>query len=239
MRIEDVLLARRPGRIVDVIERMRAIEDALPRNDGVVWFTRLYRRVTEAVGEAAQPGSFGDVRFLRRLDVVFANLFFDALRHHVVGDGTVPRAWAPLFDARSRRGIAPLQFALAGMNAHINRDLPVALVETCRAAGVEPQHGTPQYRDFTSINELLERTEAEVKAWFATGFVGVVEEALGDVDDVVAMWNVGRAREAAWTNGEVLWALRPLPRARTRFLASLDRMVGFAGRGLLRPLRVP
>ena len=37
------------------IERFHAIEAALPANDGIVWFTRLYRSVTEAVaGEARQ-----------------------------------------------------------------------------------------------------------------------------------------------------------------------------------------
>ena len=55
-------------------------------------------------------------------------------------------------------------------------------------------------------------------------------------DDVVAMWKVGRARDAAWVNGETLWALRGLPKLRAEYASTLDRMVGFAGRGLLRPL---
>jgi hypothetical protein len=50
------------------------------------------------------------------------------------------------------------------------------------------------------------------------------------------MWKVERARDAAWTNAEALWAIRRLPRLRGEFLATLDRLVGFAGRGLLRPL---
>ena len=32
---------------------------------------------------------------------------------------------------RSETHIAPMQFALAGMNAHINHDLPMAVVKTC------------------------------------------------------------------------------------------------------------
>jgi hypothetical protein len=50
------------------------------------------------------------------------------------------------------------------------------------------------------------------------------------------MWKVGRARDAAWVNGETLWALRGLPQLRAEYALTLDRMVGFAGRGLLRPL---
>lgn len=38
-----------------------------------------------------------------------------------------------LFRARARRDVAPIQFALAGMNAHSSRDLPVARVRSARA----------------------------------------------------------------------------------------------------------
>jgi Family of unknown function (DUF5995) len=100
---------------------MRALEDALPPGDGVALFLRLYRPVTEDVeAAAASRGTFGDPRSLRWLDVVFANLFFRGLRDWGKVPATVPRAWEPFFAARSRPRIAPIQFALAGMNAHIN-----------------------------------------------------------------------------------------------------------------------
>lgn len=55
------------------------------------------------------------------------------------------------------------------------------------------------------------------------------------LDDVVAMWHVRRAREAAWTNGEALWALRADPELSSSYLVALDRMVGLTARGLLVP----
>jgi hypothetical protein len=73
------------------------------------------------------------------------------------------------------------------MNAHINRDLPFALVETWAALELEPDRRGPQYRDFTLVNEHLEATEARVKAEFATGALAHVERSLGDVDDAVAI----------------------------------------------------
>ncbi|HUH15669.1 MAG TPA: DUF5995 family protein [Gaiellaceae bacterium] len=234
MSLEDLLRAPLPGRVDDVAARMLAIEEALPERDGVRAFTRLYRAVTEAVDERVRPGTFADARFTRWLDVVFANLYFRALRAHVLGPKRPPRAWAPLFEARSRRGVAPIQFALAGMNAHINRDLPLALVETCRALGVTPARGCPQHDDFRAIDPLLAETEEQVRRELATGLAGLADEALGELDSVVAMWNVRKARAAAWVNAETLWALRDVPFAAGRFAVTLDRMVGFAGRGLLR-----
>ena len=216
--------------------RLRAIVAALPPGDGIRAFSVLYLAVTEAVAETVRPGEYEDVRFVRWLDVVFATHFFDALRGSMLGTSPVPKAWAPLLATRRRSGILPLQFALAGMNAHINRDLPLALVATCEQRGIELRRRSPQRRDFRRINALLARTEQRVKGELVTGAVGDVDVALGQVDDVVAMWNVERAREAAWVQAETLWALRDLPQLRSQLLRSHDRIVGFAGRGLLRRL---
>ena len=107
-------------------------------------------------------------KFHRWLDVVFANLFFGALRDALLEAGPAAKAWAPLLEARGRPGVLPLQFALAGMNAHINRDLPLALVATCEARRVEPRDGSPQQRDYRQINQLLERVEGRVKQVLVT-----------------------------------------------------------------------
>jgi hypothetical protein len=234
--LEQVVGARPATTIPEVVERLHAIDSALPAADGVSWFTKLYLAVTEAVGEAVVPGGFRDPAFLAQLDVAFANLFFDALQRATRDPGSTPKAWAPLIEARAERGIAPIQFALAGMNAHINRDLAVALVSTCERAGVDLERAVPQHVDFDRVNVLLEATESRVKAWFVTGFVETIDLALGDVDDRIAMWDVGRAREAAWVQAQTLWALRSLPDLRTRYLVTLDHVVGFAGRGLLVPV---
>lgn len=215
---------------------MKKIVTALPPDDGVRAFTALYLAVTEAVDEAAKPGTFEDARFVRWLDVVFANMYFEALRNALFAAGPVPKAWAPLLEARGTRGVLPLQFALAGMNAHINRDLPVALVRTCEGRQIELRRRSPQQRDFRKINSLLAVVEGQIKAELVTETLRDVDVALGDLDDVLAMWKVERAREAAWAYAETLWALRASPQLSGQFLRALDRTVGFAGRGLLRPL---
>jgi Family of unknown function (DUF5995) len=49
------------------------------------------------------------------------------------------------------------------------------------------------------------------------------------------MWNISRARDAAWTNAQALWALRADHDLVDRFISTLDRSVGLASRGLLTP----
>jgi hypothetical protein len=218
-----------------VVSTLKTVVKALPPPDGVAAFTLLYLSVTEAVSGSARAQAFEDERFTRALDVTFANLYFDALRAFAM-ERPLPSAWAPLVEARARKDVFPLQFALAGMNAHINRDLPVALVQTCEKLGVDLRGSSPQHRDFRRIDGILAATEARVKSGFITGELAELDTALGQLDDCVAMWKVERAREAAWVNAQALWALRGAPRLRSEFLLTLDRLVGFAGRGLLRPV---
>jgi hypothetical protein len=211
---------------------MQALLAPLGAADGVACFTRLYLAVTEGVAERLAGVAFADPAFLAQLDVHFADLFFAAVERPTP-------AWAPLFDSRTRKGIAPLQFALAGMNAHINRDLPVALVATCEAAGVALEESSPQHADFVRVNGVLAEVEAEVKAQYVPHrlrWLDFLVHRRHRLDDVAAVWDVARARDAAWTNAEALWALRHDRALAARFLDTLDRTVGLAGRGLLVPL---
>lgn len=227
-----------PDSVPAVVERLREIEESGPRSDGVVCFAGLYRQVTEGVQVELAQQSFEDAQFLERLDVAFAGLFFAALAAYEQGAADVPSAWVPLFSQRSRRGVAPLQFALAGMNAHINRDLPVALVATCQELGLDLLAATREHADFERVDLLLAQVEKRIKDLYLTGWVRILDRLLHRIhrlDDVIAMWDVSRARDAAWTNGQTLWGLRGLPDLAAEFLEVLDRMVGFAGRGLLVP----
>lgn len=214
---------------------MVAIGELLPAADGVARFNDLYLAVTREVAAHAGGDAFEDPAFLARLDVVFADLYFEAVdaaeQRRRVAD-----AWEPLFGARSRPKVAPIQFAIAGMNAHINHDLCLALVQTFGDLGLEPKRGSPQHRDYLKVNELLERVQEEIKERFARGLIGVADEALGRLDDLVAIWKVARARDAAWTHAEALWALRALPGLTREYRETLGRMVELAGRGLLIPV---
>lgn len=230
MRAEDRVPVVDP--IAGVVRRMEGIAAGLAPADGVARFNDLYLAVTRAVLAQARAGEFEDPELLARLDVVFADLFFAA----VDADGArrpLRHAWRPLFVSRATGGIAPLQFALSGMNAHINHDLALALVAVMEEFGYRPDRGTPQHRDFEKVNALLARVEEQVKARFEDELLGLADEALGRLDDVLAMWSVARARDAAWINARTLWALRDAPLLRDPFLAHLDRFVGFASRGLL------
>ena len=233
--LNEIAAGRRASTIAEAVDFMSAIDRTLPDADGLKWFNRLYLQVTVSVREAVTTTTFREPAFLATLDVVFANLYFDAVAAGNVEPARAPSAWRPLFECRHRRGIRPIQFALAGMNAHINRDLPEGIVASYRATDGSPEQGSTRHQDFEKVNDLLEAVEEHIKPEFSTGLVMVVDVAGGNVDDAIAMWNVRAARAAAWTNAEVLWALQSAPRLRQAFFSRLDSLTGFAGRGLLVP----
>lgn len=220
--------------IEDVIAAMHTLDSALPANDGVKWFNFLYLKVTEAL--QANVSAWQDWPFLQRFDVVFANLYFDAILNWEQDHTLTPHAWRPLLRDRHDARLTRIQFALAGMNAHINHDLAVAMDRLAEPDGRFPSRNSARYSDFGRVNEILERVEASLREELATGLLGPIDQALGELDNILVMWKVRKAREAAWTNGEVLWHLRGLPVLRREYLARLDQMTAFAGRGLLLPV---
>jgi Family of unknown function (DUF5995) len=218
--------------IDDVLERMAAIDAELPHHDGVAYFNRMYWQVTRLVDAAVDASAFEAGEFLARLDVHFANLYFAAYAGDLAGTPISP-AWAPLFEARAREDTHPIQFALAGMNAHICHDLPHAVVDTCRELVREPVDDSPEHSDFTRTNDVLENAQEEIKGWFATGIVATVDRLGGKLDDGFASFGIHLARAAAWQTSEILWGLADNERLDRLFRDGLSRSVETASRGIL------
>jgi hypothetical protein len=234
------MLPKAPSASIDEVVRvMTAIELALPKSDGLWWFNHLYLRVTLGVRAATTTTSFRDTAFLERLDVVFADLYFDALTAGGGRPDAAPPAWRPLLSSRTAAHVHPLQFALAGMNAHINRDLPWGIVTVFEQMGGAPQPDDTRHDDFERVNGILETVENQIKEEFATGVIATVDALTAPVDDRLAIFSVRAARDTAWTNAEVLWALKPTPALQQDYFDRLDRFTGFAARGLLAPLAPP
>jgi Family of unknown function (DUF5995) len=108
--------------VAALVARMEA--DLASLDDGRRYFHATYLRTTKAVGEEIERGGFADNAWLERWDVVFADLYLQALAAK-----SPPRPWHIALDtARHRVDLPPLRHVLLGMNAHINYDLPQALL---------------------------------------------------------------------------------------------------------------
>ncbi|MFG2729587.1 DUF5995 family protein [Streptomyces canus] len=213
-----------------VVSRMRALEEDLPDRDGVAVFNRVYLAVTEAVDRCVDAGRFADARAAITLDVRFAERYLAAV-DAVAREHRPPACWRPLFQFRRHPGVRPLQFALAGINAHIGHDLALAVVDTCRSLDCEPADVEDE---FDRVGDLLVSLEERIREDLMPG--PDLLQIADPLTHLLGAWSLERAREATWTAARALWALRGLPDVAEEFTERLDTAVGFAGRMLLTPL---
>jgi Family of unknown function (DUF5995) len=224
----DLVNGPAPATIADVIARMQAIDALLPANDGLKWFNRLYLMVTQQV-DLAPPRAWQSPVWLTRLDVVFAGLYFTAVAGFL-GGNSVPSAWSALFEARYRTGIDRIQFAVAGMNAHINHDLALALLSTDAELNLVPAPDSPEFADYQSVNELLNTLMPSALTMLATDTLGVLAQDTGKIGRLLAFWDICRARDLAWDFANHLRGLDGL--ARDAALSAQDGLTGVVGRAI-------
>lgn len=229
------LLRTLPQSVANVLQTMQSIEAICGDADGLKWFNWLYLQVTQAVEMRIASGGFTDPAWLAELDVQFAGLYFGALESALL-DRPSPGCWRILFERRDQGAIARIQFALAGVNAHINHDLPQAIVSTCQITNTFPQHGDAHYNDYTALNTTLDSLIESAKHTLHVRLLGDPLPPVSHVEDTIAAWDVSAAREAAWRNAELLWHLVPVPLLSSSFLDTLDGLTTVAGKALLVPV---
>jgi hypothetical protein len=222
-----------PTSIAGVLAQMQAIDELLPDNDGLKWFNRLYLMVTQQVDMNPPGGAWQNPAWLIHLDVVFAGLYFSAIRNYLSG-ADAPLAWAALFQSRYDSRIEHIQFALAGMNAHINHDLALAVLQTNSDLNILPAPDGPEHADYFAINTLLDTVSPTAMAMLANDPLGEAAEDTGKVGRLLAAFDIREARAAAW---DFACQLRDLPGvARDAALAAQDVTTGALSRALLTAL---
>jgi hypothetical protein len=175
----DIVAGPVPVTIDDVIQRMEKIDTLLPVDDGLKWFNRLYLYVTSDVKLHHSQDLWKNPPWLTRLDVIFAGFYFAAVDSAIRQTGAAPKSWQVLFESRHQQGIDRIQFALAGMNAHINHDLALALLQVDAEFHRSPGQASPEPDDYERVNGLLEEVVPTALTFLATGILGLVAESTG------------------------------------------------------------
>ena len=134
-------------------------------------------------------------------------------------------------DARYQQGIDRIQFALAGMNAHINHDLSLALLATDAQRNVIPTADSPQYVDYEAVNRLLNTVMPSALTMLAADALGVLAQDTGKVGRLLAFWNICKARDMAWDFADHLRGLTSVPQGVA--MDAQDQMTGVIGRAIL------
>ena len=226
--------------IDDVIDRMAVLAEELRRDgDRRLAFHNTYLRTTEAVARALRAGAFADPGWVDRWDVAFARLYLDALAADRRGD-PVPEPWAVAFGAAAAQpGLPAVRHILLGMNAHINYDLPQALLAVISDA----EFGDPEVRarreaDHRRIDEVLavrvgaEDAELQRLQSAATW----QDRALQPLNRIATRRFLRESRAKVWANALELSRARAAgPDSYAGRLTELEKLCGRRVADLVRP----
>ena len=207
------------------------VHEGLPPTDGVKWFAWLYADVTRELVRLFDEGELEAPEFIGDLVVRFGDAFLAS----VADPALATRAWRPLFERRHDAHVAPVQFAIGGLNAHVGSELPAGLAAELNARGIDPRSAGAEHRDWDRINQTIAAVEPKAKRYLLTEASAEVDRVFDGAGDVVDTWSVEAAREAAWIHGCALWRMWDEPVLRAPYLRALDRTTGLVSRLLLVP----
>jgi hypothetical protein len=197
-----------PADVAAVVADMQSRLDALPVDSGLREFLSTYQRTTTAVGKAILGGAFTDAEWVEEWDVAFARLYLDAFDAHVSGTGTVPRPWRIAFDAPA--DLQALRKVLLGINAHVNYDLPQALLAVISDEEfADPALLARRQRDHEAIDGVLaSRVAAEDEELEQISGKSLLDRALQPLNRLSSKRFLREARQKVWHNTRELQAAR-------------------------------
>ncbi|HLI56032.1 MAG TPA: DUF5995 family protein [Actinomycetota bacterium] len=222
--------------IAEVVARLAAIQADLDQNrpsrDGVGCFNKLYAVITADVQMGVKDQAYVDNDFMADLDVAFANRYFDALRDDAQSPGTAPEPWKVLLAKRDDADIASLQFAVAGVNAHIDFDLAAAVVEVWKKRGGGP-HDVKQHVTYQQIDQVFAKEMSKLRHKFETsGERDLDKGQMRTFLNFVSDWTVNLSRDLAWGHASMMWHARLLG-IDPLYMHGLSLSAGIAGDTIL------
>jgi Family of unknown function (DUF5995) len=190
---------------------MQSINDVIKKLDDIIllsetnqsaigYFAALYRRMTLAVKEGIEQDEFENGPRMERLDIVFAQRYFDALATYQ--QNKVPtKSWKKAFDAAKNNQISVIQHLILGINAHINLDLAIAASEISTKADIVALE-----KDFNKINNIISALIDDTKMrlskiwWPFRIFTGLLDTE----SDGIVNFSIKIARGFSWQNAKNL-----------------------------------
>ena len=202
-------------------------------------FSLTYLDVTKAYRETVvqNPTFFDDTPFVNHEDRVFALYYFSAYDNWAAGHiANVPDAWRIAFDAARAHTVSGTGDLLLGINAHVQRDLPVVLY----SLGLVRPDGTSRKPDHDRVDIILNAVEDDIIAELARRFDPTVDDANlpTGIDDAGLFQLLAGWREKAWRNAEAL-AAAPTPAQRDVVEQAIESDAATEAKSIVAATRYP
>jgi hypothetical protein len=196
--------------IDDLLSRMDTLlQPMLAAGDDRQHFLATYMRTTLAVKHELERGAFVDDGWTERWDIAFADLYLEALDEWNT-KGSAPGPWRIAFQAANvSPRVPPLRHLLLGMNAHINYDLPQALIQVITDQEFDdPALVARRSRDHEHIDAILSSRVAaedgELRKSEQPGDRTLLDHLLTPFNRAASKRFLKEARAKVWRNAQAL-----------------------------------
>jgi hypothetical protein len=166
-------------------------------------FLACYAVMTRNMLNSINSGIFNDPSWVGKLLGRFAEYYFEALETYQNGNPRLPLVWRETFNAALNPRILPVQHLILGVNAHINYDLVLTLVEMLRNEwpALNREGRSLRYLDHCTINRIIARSIDEVQDEILERYspeMDLVDKAFGKLDEWAIARLISLWREQVW-----------------------------------------
>lgn len=219
---------------------MKTIDEVLKRLDEIIiwaevnqstmgYFAVLYRRMTLAVKIGIENNQFEDGTRMEKLDVAFANRYFEAFQL-VQKKMATTKSWHSAFQATKSNEITVIQHLLLGINAHINLDLGIAASNISKKEDILKLE-----KDFKQINTIISALIDDTKLQLSKIWLPfrIFTSLLKTESDGVINFSIKVARTFSWENAKILTNLAE--NNRPNHINEMDKNVAFLASKIVNP----
>lgn len=174
----------------------------LERNRLSIYAT-VYRRITQRVKETVEAGGFRDPDWMVKLDVLFANRYFDVIEKYEMGRiNEIPRCWAFALETVSLGRTMIVQDIGVQIAPRVIFDLPITLVE----AGISDNLEARKYDYEKTYDLFIDELDCiqQLIARKYSRLVTFMDILAGRLDEMISNVLYTQARREAWEDALAL-----------------------------------
>lgn len=186
------------------VDRMVALLDQWEQGgDQRAPFLRCYLMMTRNMLTGVQTGEFHDAAWVDRLIHRFAEYYFDATHAFDASHSDCPAIWSGAHGAATQGSVFIVQRLLLGINAHINYDLVLALVDLLEEEwpSLTDEQKARRFEDYATVNAVIARTIDDVQDLVVekeAPWLDFFDKAMGRVDEWLVSRIIIRWRRGIW-----------------------------------------
>ena len=230
---------------VPAVDRHQALIDRMEgqsreweqKGDRRCIFLRCYSLMSGNVLAAVRAQRFADSDWVANLMHHFAGYYFEPLARYEAGETPVPTVWQRAHDAARGEEATAAQHLLAGVNAHINYDLPLAIYDLLEPewADLSPAGRGERRDDHDLINVIIADTVDRVQDQVVERhdpWMNIIDQVGGYLDEWLVAQMIRIWRDRVWERSLALLAADS-PTAREAERAAMERAAMFRMRLIL------